>query len=325
MFINVTCSYVPVEIIHAAGFIPRRLIPPAPKEAGLLPRNYCSYARSCVLADDAAPVIFTTCCDGLRRCYDVRRAKGDRVFILDLPRQAKENNIKNYQQELLRMAQWLKEISAYPAQNGTLSESIKIYQGIRSELKKLVGSTWINRKFYEMLMAALTDAPENVLQRLKAFKANSSLDSAKQKIRSVLLTGTIFPDPGILDLLEENSTFVAFADFCLGERFYLDLNCSSFEEPWLALARAYLSKSPCPRMAGKSVRAFYIQSVLDRLRPKGVIFYGLKFCDHGLYEVPLWRSICSERGILFLHLESEYLSGLPAQLLTRIQAFLETV
>ncbi|MCL6447247.1 MAG: 2-hydroxyacyl-CoA dehydratase family protein [Armatimonadetes bacterium] len=328
-YIDVACSYVPVEIIHAAGFIPRRLIPPAPGEAALLPRNFCSYARACVTtADRAVPAVFTTCCDGLRRCYDVRKEQGDMVFILDLPRQAKDSAVRHYRQELIRMGEWLAEISGRPVPAGALRDSFRVYQEVRRQLKTVERFDGINGKFWELLWAALTGPPEDALKLGTEFQAGFAPDG--QKKRRVLLAGTVLPDPRILELAEQYCTVVAFADFCLGGRFYPDFSYPSREgpssdDPWLALAGTYLAKPPCPRMAGKSGRAPYIQNILESVRPAGVIFYGLKFCDHGLYEVPLWRLFCGRREIPFLHLEGEYQSGVPAQLHTRLQAFLETI
>ncbi|MEW6275616.1 MAG: 2-hydroxyacyl-CoA dehydratase family protein [Bacillota bacterium] len=325
MFVDVACSYVPLEIIHAAGFTPRRLLPPTAKETGLLPPNYCSYARACAATDDGVPVIFTTCCDALRRCYDVRKARGDRVFILDLPRQAIDTSVRYYRGELRRMAQWLQEISGRPVPDETLQNSFQVYQQLRAKLKQFESAAGINEKFYDLLFAALAEFPEDIFPIFKPTTVNPAGGEPGQKRRRVLLAGTILPDPGILALLAENDAAVTAADFCLGERFYQEPGFSAPDDIWLTLAKAYLGKPPCPRMAGKSSRTFYIQNVLNRLMPDGVIFYGLKFCDHGLYEVPLWRFLCSQREIPFLHLEGEYLSGIPAQLRTRLQAFLETI
>jgi len=338
-YIDVACSYVPVEIIHAAGFIPRRLIPAAPKETGLLPPNLCSYARACAIPDGGGtvPAVFTTCCDGLRRCYDVRRARGDQVFILDLPRQANESAFWHYRQELIRMEGWLREISGRPVFAEKLQDSFRAYRKVRLQLQNFEKLVGINGRFWELLYGALTGPPEGALQLFGKFLAGFApvKPRPEPKKRRVLLAGTILPDQKILDLVQESKVTVAFADFCVAGRFYLDFNHSSAGgrrldrslrgDPWLILAKVYLGKPPCPRMAGKSGRAPYIESILADVRPAGVIFSGLKFCDQGLYEVPLWRLLCSRREIPFLHLEGEYQGGVPAQAKTRLEAFLETI
>lgn len=322
LFVDLSCSYVPVEIIHAAGLVPRRLLPPAPKETGLLPRNSCSYARACVEQYDPAPVVFTACCDGLRRCYDMRKSRGDNVFILDLPRQVTGTCVQHYKEELLRFAQWLAVFSGRPVCETSLERSLALYRDLRLRLKELQNAGCSSGKLNELVQTVLAFSPEDSRALLEGIHKAREVSV---ETGSVLLTGTILPDAGILGVLEENNAAAVVADLCIGDRCWLEIEYPAGEDRWLTLARAYLAKPPCPRMAGFSRRFSYLRDLLDRTQARGVILYGVKFCDHGLYEVPLWRSLCSERGIPFLHLEGEYRGGIPAQLHTRIQAFLETI
>lgn len=322
LFVNLSCSYVPVEIIHAAGFVPRRLLPPALKETGLLPRNSCSYARACVKQYDSAPVVFTACCDGLRRCYDVRKSRGDNVFILDLPRQVTSTCVRHYKEELLRFAQWLAVFSGRPVCEISLERSMSLYRDLRLRLRELQNAGCSAEEFNELVQVTLASAPEDSLVLLEGIyiTRKNSVETG-----SVLLTGTILPDDGILRVLEENNVAAVVADFCIGDRYWLEIEYPAEKDRWLTLARAYLEKPPCPRMAGFSRRFSYLRELLDRNGVHGVILYNVKFCDHSLYEVPLWHSLCSERGIPFLHLEGEYKGSIPAQFNTRIQAFLEMI
>ncbi|HAP94054.1 MAG TPA: hypothetical protein DCM26_05460 [Desulfotomaculum sp.] len=322
IFVDLSCSYVPVEIIHAAGLVPRRLLPPAPKETGLLPHNSCSYARACVEHYNPAPVVFTVCCDGLRRCYDVRKSRGDNVFILDLPRQVTSTCIQHYREELLRFAQWLAVFSGRPVCETSLERSMALYRDLRLRLKELQNAGCSPVGFNELVQITLASAPEDSRLLLEGIHKTREISV---ETGSVLLTGAILPDAGILRVLEENNAAAVVADFCIGDRYWLEIEYPAGEDRWLTLARAYLEKPPCPRMAGFSRRFSYLRGLLDRTGAHGVILYGVKFCDHSLYDVPLWRSLCSERGIPFLYLEGEYRGGIPAQFHTRIQAFLETI
>jgi len=279
LYIETTCSYIPLEIIRAMGFTPRRLLAPAPRETGLLPRNYCSYVRACVYPSDSIPVVFTTCCDGMRRCYDIRKSKGESVFLLDLPRQVSGTHVEYYSWELRRLARWLGEI------NGSA-------------------------------------VPDKLLSRQPLYEKTQK-DTEPAGERPIILSGTVLPDDGILQLINEYEATVIKVDFCTEQRSDVEVIYSQNEDEFLSLARAYLSKPSCPRMTSR--RFPYISDLVERTGARGVILYTIKFCDHGLYEIPLWRRFCSGLNIPFLHLEGEYKSGVPAQFHTRIQAFLETI
>jgi len=215
----------------------------------------------------------------MRRCYDIRKSRGEAVFLLDLPRLVSGAHVEYYSGELRRLARWLSELS---------------------------GSAVPNKLF-----------------------SRGQLDEEKQKKvepegdRPIILSGAVLPDDGILQLIKEYGATVIEVDFCTEQRSDVEMTYSQKEDEFLFLAGSYLNKSPCPRMTDS--RSAYIRELVERAGARGVILYTIKFCDHGLYEIPLWRHLCSGLNIPFLHLEGEYRSGMPAQFHTRIQAFLETI
>lgn len=372
--VDITCSYVPVEIIHAAGFTPRRVILPVEVEnkaflTSSLPVNFCSYAKACLYPDDAAGIVFTTCCDAMRRGYDLINTCKKPAFLLDLPRSLTSRTVGYYQEQLLHLANWLVEIGGRPVTRESLADSTTLYNKLRNRL----GFAWtsgkptlLNNCFQDLdviweftlekqklIQAFLTTAPEEMLKRLKVdFEAADLKEKKASSLKKipVLLSGTTLPEVSILTNLIESNFSLAALDFCGGTRCtplaslrldkreayptdkrdaYPTANCS-FPADFFALSKdlalAYLiNKSPCPRMVFQERRAAYLTNLLLASKAKGVIYYSLKFCDHGLYEVPLWRHICGVQKTAFLHLETEYQSGLSGQLSTRLQAFKEAI
>jgi len=67
----------------------------------------------------------------------------------------------------------------------------------------------------------------------------------------------------------------------------------------------------------------HVFNLIDDLRVDGVIFYTLKFCDSFLYDIPVFKSQLSLRGIPSLILEGDYTPGTLGRVRTRIQAFIE--
>ncbi|PWH20791.1 MAG: hypothetical protein DDG58_01000 [Ardenticatenia bacterium] len=92
----------------------------------------------------------------------------------------------------------------------------------------------------------------------------------------------------------------------------------------MALAAAYLTKAPAPRMRAPARRLEYLIRLARERAADAVICAYSKFCDLPLAEYPLLKADMERIGIpvLLLELEDEALSG---QQRTRVEAFLETV
>ncbi|MGQ9532728.1 MAG: 2-hydroxyacyl-CoA dehydratase family protein [Desulfotomaculales bacterium] len=316
-FVDVTCSYIPTELIRAAGFTPRRWLPAAAGAGGGLPQSLCSYARACVTGSGAAAV-FTTCCDGMRRCYDLRALRGDRVFILDLPRTAHDTAVAYFAGELQRLADWLADLGGRPVTATGLAEAMAPESRRQQSL---------------LVMAAGLPAAEWYGLRLKGWAEPSTAAHMKQGASSepprdgppVLLTGTCPPDSGFVAAVEESGLRPAGLDFCTTVRCSVELPAGRDHDPWLALARGYLAKPPCPRTVDRARRRAYLEQLLDRTGARGVVLYGFKFCDHTAYDLGLWRTVCRHRGLPLLYLEGEYGARVPGQFLTRLHAFSEAL
>ena len=87
---------------------------------------------------------------------------------------------------------------------------------------------------------------------------------------------------------------------------------------FLAYADALLSQMPCFRMNHSARRnRLYLDPAL-----KGIIYHTIKFCDYYGFE---YASIKREIKVPILKIETDFTSQSAGQLLTRIQAFSETI
>ena len=82
--------------------------------------NICSFAKGVleeVLANDYEGVILTTCCDSIRRLYDVLREElpGKFVYILDTPRTTKETGVALYQTRIKNMIKAYEDFPGNPS------------------------------------------------------------------------------------------------------------------------------------------------------------------------------------------------------------------
>jgi benzoyl-CoA reductase/2-hydroxyglutaryl-CoA dehydratase subunit BcrC/BadD/HgdB len=90
------CSYTPLELIYAGGFLPYRIIghsaPPQKADSYIHP-NFCQFVKSTIdVAIDGGynfldGVVFVNSCDAMRRLHDVwkRYVPTKFIHILDIP------------------------------------------------------------------------------------------------------------------------------------------------------------------------------------------------------------------------------------------------
>ncbi len=94
--VSYVCKYAPVELIEACGAKARRLDPaPADFECAdaCAHPNLCGYGKGvieAVRAEGVRAMVFTDCCDVMRRVCDVLKAQGDLEFAAFLPFPHKE-------------------------------------------------------------------------------------------------------------------------------------------------------------------------------------------------------------------------------------------
>ena len=97
-----------------------------------------------------------------------------------------------------------------------------------------------------------------------------------------------------------------------------DLQKMEEEAMFLAYADTLLCQMPCFRMNNSTRRnRLYLDPYL-----KGIIYHTIKFCDYYGFE---YASIKKNIKVPMLKIETDFTSQSAGQLLTRIQAFSETI
>ena len=129
------CKYAPVEVFESMGVEMERIEPDVTNfnqaEIRMHP-NICSFAKGVleeVMSRDYEGVILTTCCDSIRRLYDVLREEFPEKFIymLDTPRITKDAGITLYEQRIRTM------ISEYETFSGKRFDEEKFLEYLRGK------------------------------------------------------------------------------------------------------------------------------------------------------------------------------------------------
>lgn len=276
------CKYAPIEIFEAMGVEMKRIEPEVTNfnQADIFMHpNICSFTKGVLeelLANDAYEgVILTTCCDSIRRLYDVLKEQMPNKFIymLDTPRITKEAGAILYEKRIRAMVEEYEQFSGKKFDESIFYKWIKERQK-QQEIHKQDG------------------------------KLNIGIIGARA-------------NEAIRMILEERDIHIAFDVTCTGlERKLL----VDKEEVLLGYARGLLSQFPCMRMEIASNRDALLKEYADSV--DGIIYHTVQFCDNYSYEYAWFKDVVTNPMLL---LETDYTKQSYGQILTRIEAFLESL
>ena len=275
------CKYTPVEAFISMGVEMKRVEPDVTNfnQADMkMHPNICSFAKGVLeemMKEDYEGIILTTCCDSIRRLYDVLKEEFPDKFIymLDIPRITKEAGAVLYEKRIRAM------VKAY-----------EIYSG---------------RQFRE----------DSFREILKTAQDRERFSLKKKRLNIGILGARA--NKNIKEILEERGAGVAFDLTCTG----LDRKIIYQESDlYLAYTRGLLAQFPCMRMEQASNRDELIRRYGDSA--DGIIYHTVQFCDNYAYEYA-WLKEWLKRPMLLL--ETDYTKQSFGQMLTRIEAFLESL
>ena len=275
------CKYAPIEVFRSMGVEMKRIEPEVTNftQADMkMHPNICSFAKGVledVLAGDYEGVILTTCCDSIRRLYDVltEELPDKFIYILDTPRITKDAGVTLYEKRIWKM------IRAYEAFSGKHFEEEKLAELLKTRQKEQAIS-------------------------LKEHTLNIGIVGARA-------------NENIARILEEKGANVAFDITCTGlRRKYL----LEPDQVMTGYTRGLLSQFPCMRMEAAAGRDELIEKYARSV--DGIIYHTVQFCDNYSYEYAWLKKVLDAP---MLQLETDYTKQSYGQVLTRIEAFLESL
>lgn len=291
------CKYVPVELLagFGAGCWPCTEEATSFEEADELAHpNLCGYGKSLLahaLSPDVHALVLTSCCDVMRRVYDVLADTHavDFLWLLDLPHLRGPREVARFRGELRRLA------DAFAA--------------------------WSGREFdvAKACAAFVTPVPrvDDRVTLLGAHGPLSLVDECRDELSLPVENGTCTgwrlvqaPPPGLVrapapacDARAEHAPDAGRPDL---DRF-LD---------WYA--DALLNQMPCMRMVDAAARS----RLMGAPGQHGAIFHTMKFCDYYGFE---YLQAAKESKVPMLKIETDGTRQSAGQLRTRLKAFDETL
>lgn len=344
--IGTYCSYVPEEMVVAAGLMPFRIRAVGNDSTELadvyLTHINCTFVRhSLNMAlngeyDFLDGIVTTTCCDHVRRLYDNLKRKETFPFInmLSVPRKNTEFQVEWYYQELLKFKHALENQFSITINKDQIKEAIQI----QNESRRLQKRLFMFRKEEnppitgaEALAVSVSGTAMPVAEYNKLLKKLldelSDVRSERNYRARLLILGGILDNPEYIQLIEDQGGLVVADSLCFGSRLFWEEVDETEDDPLKALARYHITHRPsCPHLlGGRAKHTDLIKDMARQFQVDGIIMERINFCDNWGFEKYMLRKTLKEEGIPFLILDREYHHSSIGQMKTRVQAFIETL
>jgi benzoyl-CoA reductase subunit C len=340
------CTYVPEEVILAAGGLPIRITgynQEMELEDGnaYLYINNCSFSRSCLQLglrheyDFLDGIVGGSTCDGARRLFDLWRHYLNPPFshILTVPRKSHERAHQLYFNQVEEFMKHLEEYMGVKITDAALLNSIKVMNESRSllkelyELRKLDKPLITGQETMEVLNGSFRMPKEQFNSWLRdlidELKKSGKGHQAKARL---MLIGSVMTNPEFIKSIEELGVIVVTDELCTSTRYWSDpVILEGSKSPLEAISRRYLNNFPCARMFPSTDRFDRIVNLARGARVDGIISETIRYCVPYAHDVPLISDRLKSENIPLLTLDVEYGTSGSGQIRTRVQAFLEMV
>ncbi|MBI4303088.1 MAG: 2-hydroxyacyl-CoA dehydratase [Chloroflexi bacterium] len=339
----VICSYVPREVLYAAGFLPWRvtgLWAEATPLALLYRPSWASPRNTRILEsvlrgdlDFVDAMIGTDWDIDLKRLWDEWAAirKPKLAHIMFIPRFVSDLHYDRMKLSITKLTSAIESEFGVKVTNANLNKAIGVYEDMRQlirqmyELRKKEAPAVSGAEALGITTAALVMPPEEFNAELKALLPY--LETRKAPLQTyrprLLVSSDFLDDTRYVQLVEEAGCVVAMDDLDTGSRFFWTGVEDYEKDPLLAIARAYLDRPGCPRMADWESQISQVKEWVAEYRIDGVLELRLNYSMIRHFRTPFLKTALENSGVPFLSLPREHQFANESQLRTRIGAFIE--
>ncbi len=347
------CVFVPEEIVLAADAIQVGLCAGAEagKEAAekVLPRNTCALIKSfvgfklsrlCPYIESCDLVVGETTCDGKKKAYEIF-ADYTPVYVMEIPQMKQACDRDLWRAEMLRFKDKIEEVTEKTITPAKLQEAIRLVNSRRrvlQRLNQLRAAHPVPISGRDVLLAnqisfyddpvRFTDSIGKLCDELEQ-RVGAGQGVVPEETPRLMLSGCpmAIPNWKLPYVIESSGAVVVGEESCVGTRNTRDLveeNGATMDALIEALVDRYM-RIDCACFTPNKERLDHIVEMARDLRVKGVIHYGLSFCQPYAIESFKVERALKAAGIPMLSIETDYGMEDVEQLKTRVEAFVEMV
>jgi len=339
--IGTLCTYVPEELVYAAGVLPVRILgshePDDITDPHIL-SMYCFFCRDCLAQglrgrfDYLDGIVISQSCMHIRQTFHSWRMHLPVAYsyYINMPHHVQSPRAKPYLAgELEEFKNSLEEWNGKSVTDRDLDQAIDVYNTNR----RLMRQVYEHRQADNPPLTGLEAMQMVVSSQMTDKKEHSD---ALNDVLAQLPDREMGRDPGVrlmmissenddlefVSMVESQGATIVIDDHCTGSRYFWnevipDGNRLS------AIADRYVDRVPCPSKDWPRLTRFeHILELARDYNVQGVLLLQQKFCDPHESDMPPLENFLKENGIpsLFLELAVTMPAG---QFQIRVEAFLE--
>ncbi len=335
------CTYVPEEILYAAGVLPVRILgshEPLDVTEPHIFGMYCPFCRDCLAQglkgkyDYLDGIMIAQSCLHIRQTFTSWKLHIpiDFSYYLPMPNNVQSKRALPYLTgELRAFKEALEEWTGKAISGEDLDKGIEILNQSRQltrdlyELRKqanppltgleamyaVVASQMVDKKDYN-------DTLQGILEKLP-----QGPEEKDSKVRLMIL-GSEDDDTEFLQMVESLGAIFVVDDHCTGSRYFWN-EVTTNQNPLEAIAARYVERVPCPSKDWpQRTRIEHIKKLAQDWGVQGAIVIQQKFCDPHELDIPAIIESLKQIGVPAQFLEFDVTVPV-GQFKTRVEAFLE--
>lgn len=354
--VGTMCVQVPEELIYAAGAVPFRVCSGAyaydQVGAEFMPAKSCPVVRASagqlhcngqLWGGRFASVVAPTTCDQKKKAAEQLADPSYPLYSLEMPSSKESDAARFYWQESVKQfALDLQEITGNKLSRkkvkraiGKKAEAVQLYRKLsalrQSGRPVIFGKDMLlvtNGYFMDDIDAWL-QAGNDLLQELEERKSQQVAVSNGRAPR-LLLTGSppLFPNIKVPVLLEQAGGVIVADEVCSSSRLLYD--AVSFDEDNLhdmvsAVADRHLKPCTCPCLTPNGDRKRKLLEMVKAYQVDGVVYQAYSGClPYEMEQMQIGKALEREM-IPMLYVETDFSPEDHGQLLTRVEAFIESI
>jgi benzoyl-CoA reductase subunit C len=344
--VGTLCTYVPEEILYAAGILPVRML--GSHEQTMYAQAhifdmFCPFSRD--VLDQALRgrveyldgLVIAHSCIHQRQVYWAWRkhAPVEFSYYIPIPHGTQRPGRYEYMAaELNDFKEAVEEWLGKTITNEDLDRAIEIYNTNRRLLKQVYEFRKLDDPHLTGLEAMeiavsnqVTDKQEHnqALEELLKELPERKLD--REAGTRLMIIGSEDDDREFIEMVEEKMTLpatIVIEEHCTGSRYFWN-EVIPQEDRIMAIGARYLDRVPCPSKDWpERLRFPHILDLAKEYNVEGVITMQQKFCDPHELDMPVLMKFLEDNGYPSYFLEFEITVPL-GQFSTRVEAFLETM